>query len=845
MGTQHGEAASWRSGVAGYMDQPGACGTDLTLLPAAVHDAGPLGVEAWQAALALLVLLLAAPTVGRAAAGLFGVHPMAGCILLGLLACAPVVDMLPMAAALEHLRPASTACRALVALESALHVAPLRDLWRTHRGSAAAGVVHALCCAVAAFVALRLITAEWVGAPRAASALSVGRAPAPDAVVLPVMVGEYALATAAAIGVVSAAAEPTCMAQLLHDMHSAGVFSATSLHATSGAMLASVLLLLALTPVVSNAHYGISFSLASAAVSAGLTLAVAAALSAVLLGINRTPLRAAIQSRRSLPLVGKAGAQMLGYTRAHASEIARGLKGVVVLAVAFATFCAADTLEQSSGSVRDASSALYSCAVFEGQCTAVPNATHWSEGTVCTLRYQAPGSTPTSTPLSFQPWLACFFASLFVAAGVGGGPGARTRWQLVLQPWSESAHLMLATLSGMWLPTFGVLGAPGAAACAIFVLRAVASGLVSLVAAMAQRQPRSAVAAAPVRGLVQAQVALCFMWELQQRAPALQAFPFDFAAIGGTLVLLELIAGPVLLRLAVRLAGEMNVDRIGRARVLGVEGAPPDVTLKLFEWEVHADLAGQHVAEFEWRVRDVETVPILNDGAIRQMLLSTRVDAFVSMMESDRLNHAACQLVLERHADAVPLCIVRCVDKAWQRKFAVLEPAEGVRVVSDLDTSVRNLLNQFVQSSQSASLLLNDDPAADVMTVTMTEKENGRPVRSLRVPEDVQVLAIYRDPAAPSPIESRRNSPVVVTAEELQAIAAPEPSKRPRNRTSAANGSISEMQDRVAIVPHGHTVLQTDDEVTICGRPSSLATVTALRKGKVVLVQHDGNLRDQ
>ena len=54
------------------------------------------------------------------------------------------------------------------------------------------------------------------------------------------------------------------MAQLLHDMHSAGVFSATSLHATSGAMLASVLLLLALTPVVSNAHYGISFSLASA-----------------------------------------------------------------------------------------------------------------------------------------------------------------------------------------------------------------------------------------------------------------------------------------------------------------------------------------------------------------------------------------------------------------------------------------------------------------------------------------------------------------------------------------------------------------------------------------------------
>lgn len=38
------------------------------------------------------------------------------------------------------------------------------------------------------------------------------------------------------------------------------------------------------------------------------------------------------------------------------------------------------------------------------------------------------------------------------------------------------------------------------------------------------------------------------------------------------------------------------------------------------------------------------------------------------------------------------------------------------------------------------------------------------------------------------------------------------------------------------IVPHGHTKLQATDEIMICGRPDSLASVTAMKKGKVVLL---------
>ena len=38
------------------------------------------------------------------------------------------------------------------------------------------------------------------------------------------------------------------------------------------------------------------------------------------------------------------------------------------------------------------------------------------------------------------------------------------------------------------------------------------------------------------------------------------------------------------------------------------------------------------------------------------------------------------------------------------------------------------------------------------------------------------------------------------------------------------------------IMPHGFTKLHKTDEMMICGRPNSLASVTAMKTGKVTLV---------
>ena len=52
-----------------------------------------------------------------------------------------------------------------------------------------------------------------------------------------------------------------------------------------------------------------------------------------------------------------------------------------------------------------------------------------------------------------------------------------------------------------------------------------------------------------------------------------------------------------------------------------------------------------------------------------------------------------------------------------------------------------NLLDRFVASPQSAIMLLQDDPGADVIKVTITSKEAGTRIKDMKLPDDIQVLS--------------------------------------------------------------------------------------------------------
>ena len=76
------------------------------------------------------------------------------------------------------------------------------------------------------------------------------------------------------------------------------------------------------------------------------------------------------------------------------------------------------------------------------------------------------------------------------------------------------------------------------------------------------------------------------LWEFQLRSPALATAPYAYASTGFTLIFLELFLGVPLMRMSLKCLKELRRDRIGRALILGAEGAPPVIMLKLIDWEV-------------------------------------------------------------------------------------------------------------------------------------------------------------------------------------------------------------------------------------------------------------------
>ena len=126
------------------------------------------------------------------------------------------------------------------------------------------------------------------------------------------------------------------------------------------------------------------------------------------------------------------------------------------------------------------------------------------------------------------------------------------------------------------------------------------------------------------------------LWELATRSPVLAEARLrnTFTSVGGGVIFLETIIGAPLMRLALLRAGETFVDKLGKACILGAEGAPPVITLKLIDWEVRAGENSSRVGKVLWTVRDEETVSEVTEGALKRILLKVKPDAYVSMMQA-------------------------------------------------------------------------------------------------------------------------------------------------------------------------------------------------------------------
>jgi Trk K+ transport system NAD-binding subunit/predicted Kef-type K+ transport protein len=324
------------------------------------------------------------------------------------------------------------------------------------------------------------------------------------------------------------------------------------------------------------------------------------------------------------------------------------------------------------------------------------------------------------------------------------------------------ASLALDTLAQTWMLTLALFGA-----------RLIGIFLGSFGGGAVAGSPMRHNRVAWMAYITQAGVGIGLAQEVAVEFPAWGA---AFATTMIAVIVLNQLVGPPLLKTAIRRVGEAHLPAAvgpGEQRaavILGIEGQSLALARQLLyhDWNVvMADTDRSHVEQYRVQEVDERWIPEITEDTLSGLL--NGADALVAALNDDDASLRACELAYEKFG--VPRLIVRLNDPRYTNAFAQL----GAYVVDPASAMV-NLLDQFVRAPQSA-ILLHADPEYDTAQVAVADPDiAGNALRDLRFPDDVVVLSITRQGHS--------------------------------------------------IVPHGYTVLELGDEVSVVGRPESLDDVT-------------------
>ncbi len=349
-------------------------------------------------------------------------------------------------------------------------------------------------------------------------------------------------------------------------------------------------------------------------------------------------------------------------------------------------------------------------------------------------------------------------AGVLAAYGVVNRSPYRDEFTRLLAALSPAVFIAFFTLTGASLG-LGVLARTWPVALALFFVRLLGFALGSAAGGGVAGEPGRLSLAAGLAFVTQAGVALGLAKEVADTFPD---FGATFATLVVALVVLNQIVGPPLLKLALHLAGEVRGGGATRRRVA------------VFGDDDQAAALCRVFARDGWDARLFTPDPAraraladqgLNAAPLDLAGLGAVPEAAVLLL-TDEENLELCR---ELRALGVPQVVAR---REGKRPLADYQAA-GCRVV-DPTTATVHLLAQMVESPGAAALLLGEERGHIVQDLVVLDPAlDGVPLRELRLPADVLVLAIHRGDEA--------------------------------------------------IVTHGYTQLRLGDRVTAMGSPESLA----------------------
>ncbi len=356
-----------------------------------------------------------------------------------------------------------------------------------------------------------------------------------------------------------------------------------------------------------------------------------------------------------------------------------------------------------------------------------------------------------------EPLLAGVLAAFWI---VNRSP-YRDEFTRLLAGLSPAVFIAFFTLTGASL-ALDVLARAWPVALALFAVRLAGFALGSAVGGLLAGDPGRLSLASGLAFVTQAGVALGLAKKVADTFPD---FGETFATVVVALVVLNQIVGPPLLKLALRWVGEVREGGAERRRAWVFGDDHQAVALcRLFQqngWR--AELYSPDPE----RARALKAEG-LNARRLEEGDLPTPPAEAAVLLLTDRENLALCRRLREL---GVATTVAR---RQGEAPIAAYREA-GCRVV-DPTTATVHLLAQFVESPGAAALLLGEERGHQVVDLVVEDPAlDGVPLRELRLPADVLVLAIHRDGEA--------------------------------------------------IVTHGYTQLRLGDRVTVMGSPESLAAL--------------------
>ena len=218
----------------------------------------------------------------------------------------------------------------------------------------------------------------------------------------------------------------------------------------------------------------------------------------------------------------------------------------------------------------------------------------------------------------------------------------------------------------------------------------------------------------------------------------------QFATILISVIVLNQIVGPPLLKWALHLAGEVHVKSDGTFDV--------ERKILIFGWENQSIALANQLQKQNWQVEFIAPNPskkVLKSKeftvhkfkgsdhlALRKFSAET-ADTIVCLL-SDQENYGICETAYE-HFGTKHL-IVRLHEREYYRKFHKI----GVMVM-DPTTAMVALMEHLIRAPIATSLLLGMDESQDSIDIELRNSDyHGLTLRDLRLPSDVIILSVTR-----------------------------------------------------------------------------------------------------